>query len=75
MRFRVTDRTQPGHTLGAVEDRSREAVPERGMSAAACTLVRFLTHAALFISASQPGQVSVFLHVHRPDITTLIDWA
>ena len=57
MCFRVTDRTQPGHTLGAVEHRSREAVPERRMSAAACALIRFLTHAALFISASQTGQV------------------
>ena len=35
------------------------------MSAAACALVRFLTHAALFISASQPGQVSVSLNLQR----------
>ncbi|XP_070197743.1 E3 ubiquitin-protein ligase rnf213-alpha-like isoform X2 [Littorina saxatilis] len=64
----VRDSTQPGHTLGAVTHRSREAVPERGMSAAACTVLRFLTHAALYISASQPGQAGAVSQMVRPAI-------
>ncbi|KAK7097425.1 hypothetical protein V1264_004409 [Littorina saxatilis] len=66
---RVADQTQPGHTLGAVESRSLEALPERGMSAAACAVLRFLTHATLYISAGQLGQLSEVCQLVRPAIS------
>ena len=68
--FRVRDQSKPGHILGAGRDRSRDAVPERGLSAASCALVRFLTHASLFISASQPGQVGE--NCIFPDCTEIV---
>ncbi|KAK7465937.1 hypothetical protein BaRGS_00037515, partial [Batillaria attramentaria] len=64
----LQDRTQPGHTLGAVQHRSQEAVPERSMSAAACAILRFLTHAALFLSASQPEQGRVVAQMVQPAV-------
>jgi hypothetical protein len=57
MNCSIQDFSKPGHTLGAVANRSQEVLPERDLSSVECALVRFLLHAVLYISASQPTQV------------------
>ena len=52
------DRTQTGHILGAAAQRGREALPERQLSAVECAFLRFLTHAALYLAANNPAQVT-----------------
>ena len=51
------DRTQTGHILGPAAQRGPESVPERQLSAVECALLRFLTHAALYLAANNPAQV------------------
>ena len=51
------DKTQTGHILGPAAQRGLEALPERQLSAVECALLRFLTHAALYLAANDPAQV------------------
>ena len=55
--FFRADRTQTGHILGPAAQRGPESVPERQLSAVECALLRFLTHAALYLAANNPAQV------------------
>ncbi|KAK7107714.1 hypothetical protein V1264_015588 [Littorina saxatilis] len=50
------DQTQQGHILGSAGQRGMESVPERQLSAVECAALRFLTHAALYLAASNPAQ-------------------
>ena len=59
------DQTQMGHILGAAAQRSVESVPERQLSAVECALLRFLTHAALYLGASNSAQVAVLFSLIR----------
>ncbi|KAK3098458.1 hypothetical protein FSP39_019662 [Pinctada imbricata] len=61
------DQTQTGHILGQPENRSTNPVPERTMSPSQCSIIRLLTHLALFTGATtnpQPLDVSTFLYRH-----------
>ncbi|XP_070190023.1 E3 ubiquitin-protein ligase rnf213-alpha-like [Littorina saxatilis] len=62
------DQTQRGHILGSAGQRGVESVPERQLSAVECAVLRFLTHAALYLAASNPAQFVSVSQMVKPGI-------
>ncbi|XP_070188878.1 E3 ubiquitin-protein ligase rnf213-alpha-like [Littorina saxatilis] len=62
------DQTQKGHILGAAGQRGMESVPERQLSAVECAVLRFLTHAALYLAVSNPAQTGTVSQMVVPRI-------
>ncbi|KAL8581507.1 hypothetical protein ACOMHN_042900 [Nucella lapillus] len=60
--------TQTGHLLGPAARRGLEAISERGLSFAECSAVRFLLHATLYLSASNPAQAEAVSQMVTPRI-------
>ena len=56
-----TDFSQPGHILGSPSERSTQAISERNLSPSSNTLLRVLTHMAMFIGANEHIEVTPFL--------------
>ena len=56
-----TDFSQPGHILGSPIERSTQAISERNLSPSSNTLLRVLTHMAMFIGANEHIEVTPFL--------------
>ncbi|PVD28712.1 hypothetical protein C0Q70_11306 [Pomacea canaliculata] len=63
------DQTQTGHILGAAQHRAGEALPERQLSPVECFILRFLTHAALYLGASNPVHATTIASMIQPRIT------
>ena len=57
----VTDETLQGHTLGAPAARQREAIPERNLGPTATSLLRLLTHMAMYLGANRHPEKTVRL--------------
>ncbi|KAL8623378.1 hypothetical protein ACOMHN_065912 [Nucella lapillus] len=62
------DQTQTGHILGPAAQRSLQALPERDLSPVESALLRFLTHAALYLAASNPTNRGTVAGMVQPAI-------
>ncbi|XP_076467024.1 E3 ubiquitin-protein ligase RNF213-like [Babylonia areolata] len=62
------DRTQKGHILGPAAQRGLESVPERQLTSVECSVLRFLLHAVLYLSANTNTQAAAVCRMVTPRI-------
>ncbi|KAK7459431.1 hypothetical protein BaRGS_00038999, partial [Batillaria attramentaria] len=65
----MTDDTKTGYILQAAATRGLEALPERKLAPTECAIIRFFTHAALYLGAcvqKKAKQISAMIHPNVP---------